>query len=76
VLPSPTRDQELKGNKESSPPAGDQELLGNKELTPPSPPAQVPEFQVPFTVAIIVAGTCYTIPKENTQSKSLIMVLM
>jgi hypothetical protein len=30
---------------------------------------------VPFTVAIIVAGTCYAIPMENTQNKSLNMVL-
>jgi hypothetical protein len=28
-----------------------------------------------FTAAIIVAGTRYVIPMENTQSKSLIMVL-
>jgi hypothetical protein len=45
MLPFPARDQDLKGNKEPSPPTGDQELLGNKELTPPSPPAQVPELQ-------------------------------
>jgi hypothetical protein len=32
--------------------------------------------QVPFTIAIIVAGTCYAIPMGNTQSKSLIMMLM
>jgi hypothetical protein len=30
---------------------------------------------VPFTVAIIVDGTCYAIPMGNTQSKSLITVL-
>jgi hypothetical protein len=45
TLPSPVRDQELKGNTEPSPPVGDQELLGNKELTPPSPSAQVLELQ-------------------------------
>jgi hypothetical protein len=31
--------------------------------------------QVPFTVAIIIAGTCYAIPMGNTQSKALNMVL-
>jgi hypothetical protein len=31
--------------------------------------------QVPFTATIIVAGACYAMPMEDTQSKSLIMVL-
>jgi hypothetical protein len=31
---------------------------------------------VPFTTAIIVAGTCYAIRIGDTQSKSLIMLLM
>jgi hypothetical protein len=44
MLPSPIGDQELKGNKEPSPPAEDEELLGNMELTPPSPHAQVLEL--------------------------------
>jgi hypothetical protein len=44
MLPSPARDQELKGNKEPSSPAGDNELLGKKEFMPPSPPSQVPDI--------------------------------
>jgi hypothetical protein len=44
MLPSPARDQELKGNKEPSSPAGDNELLGKKEFMPPSPPSHVPDI--------------------------------
>jgi hypothetical protein len=31
--------------------------------------------QVPFIVAIIIATTCYAIPMEDTQRKSLNMAL-
>jgi hypothetical protein len=41
-----------------------------------TPPAQKAGVGYHFTIAIIVAGTCYAIPMGNTQSKSLIMVLM